>query len=134
MSREYPVITELEINSVVHRGVPNQECIVIKPKLAVDISPFAVCVGRRTVGEVVTPVRDLFFWFGEGTVHPVDWVFLFTGAGEPSRQQSPDGEGAWIFVYWGRPTTLFHDSIYTPFLLRYDGIQIAAPPNALLQG
>jgi hypothetical protein len=131
--RSYPLIAELEIREVANKGVPNSECIVIKPIMSVDMAPFAVCVGMRSLN-FVTPVRDLFFWFGEGTVHPADWIFLYTGSGKASRLSIGEGHaGNYIFCYWGRSTTLFHDNMYTPFLMRFDAIKIALPPPALPQ-
>jgi len=132
--RQYPQITELEIRDVANRGVANQECILIKPRVLVDISPFALFVGFRSQSRgLVTPVRDLFFWFGEGSVSPDDWICVFSGSGTANRKPIEGAPGHYIFCYWGRPTTLFHDSMYTPFLLRYDAILVAEPPLALPQ-
>ena len=132
--RQFLSVPELEIRDVLQRGVPNQECIMIKPRVAVDMGSFAMFIGlRASVPRTVTPVRDLFFWFGEGMVQPEDWVFLFTGTGTPARVPIEASSGHYIFVYWGRPATLLHDSMYAPFILRFDAIEIASPPLALPQ-
>ncbi len=132
--RLYPTITELAISSVYKAGVPNSECIIINPLATVDISAYGVFVGRRSGPDsLVTPVRDLFFWFGEGILNPDDCLILFSGSGEASRKPAEGRPGYYIFCYWGRPTTLFHDNMYTPFLLRYDAIAVLAPPAALPQ-
>jgi hypothetical protein len=127
------MISELEIREVLNPGAPNTECVLIKPLQTVDIAPFAMCVGLRGANGGITPVRDAFFWFGEGAVQPDDWIFLFSGSGKASREPIPDEAGHCICIYWGRPITLFHDNIFTPFLIRLDSLSILQPPKALPQ-
>ena len=63
-------------------GVPtkNASCCV-RPRL-LDLSCYGVWVAWQSENGMITPLRNLTFWFGVRTVAPPCWIVIFTGKGE----------------------------------------------------
>jgi hypothetical protein len=107
---------------------------VFKAQSAIDLGRYAVVLGVRYLqtGNLV-PIRDTMFWFGSGTVQPQDWVFLFTGSGQPRSTPNAEGNGQLHLVYWGKEHTVFHDPTTEPMIWRLDGLGLPTVPLALPQ-
>jgi len=127
-----PQIPELELLGVADRGVPNRERVVLRSHGHVQMGGYALFLGIRSHAPgFALPVRDSMFWLGDGPVRPDDWVIVFTGSGTPSNTQMPDAPGKIYLLYWGRPTTIFHDPQVVTMLLRLGGVSVEVPPTPL---
>ena len=130
-------VTELRIIDVLHRGIPNKECVAIYVEESVNIARYGLMLGISTysilVEDMATPVRDHFFWFGEGVVKQGDWIFVYTGSGTNTTSSIDDGANSQFTLYWGRPATLFYNSNVVPVLFRMDGVQVLKTQKALPQ-
>jgi len=128
-------LTELKIVDVLDRGVPNKECIAISVKANLNTAPYGVLLGVTANNQsLAVPARDNFFWFGEGLINTGDWIFLYTGSGEPSVTRTVDGLSNIYTLYWGRPMTMFYNLSFVPTLFRMDSVQVAPVGAALPQG
>lgn len=119
-----PNFSELEIVNVSNRGVANSEYVAIHVRQTVNLAQFCVLAGTGASSGGFQPFRDYMYWFGEGFVHPGDWIFLFTGSGEPSKQESPDGAAMYYSTYWGKPHTIFAQSNVVPAISKIGAINI----------
>ena len=123
-----PTIHELTVVGVADAGVPNRERIVLRPTQAVDLAEFGLFIGIKTTLDMVTPAPDLFFWFGELTVHPPAWIVIYTGSGQYQQSIVPGTTDTAHTYHWGRPHTLFHTPEVVPVLFRLGGIEIGDSP------
>lgn len=128
-----PYIDEITIRDVCDRGVPNQERIVLFVNEPVNIGEFGLLLGIRTDKGLVYPVKDNFFWFGEGTVSRGDWIFLYTGPGEPKTFKIPNTQNKSFSVHWGRDVTVLNNKELVPFLMKFNGIQVFSDGPLLLE-
>jgi len=125
-------LAELEIFDVQNRGVPNDESIAIRVNETVNLGQFGIMLGATGAawGGAI-PVRDFFFWFGNGMVNAGDFIFVYTGPGS-ARFWQPEGKPYTIYsVHWGRKTTIFNDPTIVPFLFKVESVQIPSPPRQL---
>ena len=76
-------LVELTLYPVEDRGAPNSERIPILVQTNVDMGQYGVMVGHAQLDGSAIPYLDTLYWFGNGVLHRGDWVFLYTGAGEP---------------------------------------------------
>jgi hypothetical protein len=119
-----PTITELNLVTVLHRGVPNKECVAIKVTQTVDVADIGLFVGMRTPEGGVIPYRDHFLWLGNAVLEAGDWMFVYTGGGKPSSTKSNDDLNNLYSVYWGRPKTVFADARVVPVLFRLNAMTV----------
>lgn len=127
-------ITELSIIDVLDRGVPNKECIAIHVETPLNMAQYGLMLGASIAYDgMATPIRDIFFWFGEGAVKKGDWIFVYTGSGTPTTSPTSDNLSSRYTLYWNRPYTLFHNSNLVPVLFRMDGVQVLPTKKALPQ-
>ncbi len=128
-------ITELKIIDVLDRGIPNKECIaILVEESPLNMGQYGLTLGVSMLYEgMATPIRDSFFWFGEGIVKNGDWIFLYTGSGNPSTCHTIDGQSSVYTLYWNRPQTIFHNSNIVPTLFRMDAVQVLPVRTALSQ-
>lgn len=118
-------IHELKIIGVEDRNIPNKERIVIQPTIQVNLAQFGLFLGHRHPNDTVTPLPDQFFWFGEVTIQPLSWIFVYTGPGK-FRQTTEQNTGAPAYVFhWGKQTTVLGHQDIAPTIFRLDGILIA---------
>ena len=122
-------LTELTIAAILNRGVPNQECVSLKVNEAVNMGQFGLMLGRygQEIGTV--PYFDNLFWFGDGLIKSGDWLFVYTGSGTPNKILAANSVNEIFYLFWGKPTTLFADSIVAPILFRVDAVDVLAPPS-----
>ena len=122
-------IVELEIVSVLERGYPNKECIAIQAKESINLGQYGIMIGEYSEDGSVFPFRDNMFWFGDGLIKEGDWLFIYTGAGNPFQSKASDNIHDIYTVFWGREHTLFANSNIVPLLFRIDAVDILSPPS-----
>ncbi len=127
-------LTELEIFTVLDRGVPNKESIAIRVNQGVELGQFGVFLGLYAGNGLASPLRDNFFWFGDGSVQQGDWIFIDTGVGEPRTVPSKDGLRKVHTVFWNKARTVFANSSVVPVLFRIDAVHVLEPDADLPQG
>ena len=127
-------ITEITIATILNRGVPNQECIALKVNEPVNLGQFGIMVGRFNQATDAVPHSGAFpyfdnlFWFGDGLTKPGDWLFVYTGSGTPRKGLAANGVSETYSLFWGKPNTLFAESLLVPILFRVDAVHVLAPP------
>ena len=117
-------ITEMTVIGAYDRGVPNQERIVLRANGAVSLGQFALFLGIRQESGFVTPIRDNFYWFGDGILSKGDWIFLYTGPGEGRSNVAPNTTEKLYTVHWNRSHTILNSHEIVPVLMRIDAIQV----------
>ena len=117
-------ISELKVAGVFDRGVPNQERIVIHANQIVNMGQFGLILGIRQQGALAYPIRDNFYWFGDGYVNVGDWIFVYTGPGESLTSELPGGSGKLYSLHWGRNETILGLQEVVPILFRVDAVEI----------
>ena len=117
-------ITELLVRGAFDRGIPNQERIVLQANATVDLGQFALLLGIRQQPGFAVPLRDNFFWFGDGIVSRGDWIFVYTGPGEGRSHSVPGTTEKLYTAHWGRKTTVLSSVEVVPIIVRFDGVQI----------
>ena len=126
-------LTELTVAAILNRGVPNKECVSLKANEAVNMGQFGLMLGRYGQGSSAVPYFDNLFWFGDGLIKPGDWLFVYTGSGKASKIPAANGVNEIFSLFWGKPTTLFAESIITPILFRVDAVSVPPPPSNVPQ-
>ena len=125
-------VSDLTIETILHRGVPNRECVVIWAIIAAQLGQYGLMLGNVVGGQRAFPYTHNLFWFGDGYVRQNDWLFVYTGSGN-STKSTVTGDSDMYSVYWGRPTTLFAQSHVVLILFRVDAVDILMPPMDKLQ-
>jgi hypothetical protein len=121
-------VTELTIMAVLKRGVPNEECIVIQANGTINLGQYGIMLGIYAQYNSAIPFKDHLFWFGNYVIEKGDWLFIYTGMGEPSKIPSNDGTNTYT-VFWGKPKTVFANSNIVPLLFRIDAVSVLSPPG-----
>lgn len=124
-------IYELTIIGVFDRGVPDRERIILKVNDLIDIGQFGILLGIRQQAGVATPLKDNFFWFGDGLVDSGDWIFVYSGAGTVLTDELPGSKNKIYSLHWGRDKTIFNNAEVAPMLFRMDGVLIPVEVPAL---
>lgn len=107
----------MSILDVVDRGIPNQERIPIFIKNDFYLQTQWVGLGVMQPDKKIFPINDNSFWLGIGWVKKGDWIFLYTGKGEPRINEIPNQETKIYTVHWNREKTLFNSPELHPYLL-----------------
>lgn len=129
-----PSITELLLVGVYERGIPNKERIVFRAASAVEMGRFGIFLGVKTAPGQALPIRDNFFWFGNGFVNMGDWVFVYTGPGTPRVAQLPNANEKLYTVFWGRNQVILHEPNVVPILVRMDAVTVDNPQALMPAG
>lgn len=124
---------ELSINTVLKRGVPNEECIAIYVNQQINLGQYGIMLGRYSENNSAIPFKDNMFWFGDGIVEEGDWLFIYTGYGKSTQIKASDGIHNLYSVFWGKSNTIFADSNIVPILFRVDAVNVDTPPNNVPQ-
>jgi hypothetical protein len=121
-------VHELTIVTVEDAGLPNQERVVIRPTQSVNLGAFGLYLGQLNAAGMITPYRDQFFWFGELTVAPPSWIFVYTGPGTFRQTVITSGTDPAYVFHWWKPHTLFGRPGIVPVLMRFDAVAIGSQP------
>lgn len=124
-------IAELTIVDVYDRGVPNQERIALQANEMLNMGQFGIMLGVRASEDSAYPIKDNLYWFGDGYVSKGDWIFLYTGPGEPRTSEIPNAQNKMYTVHWGRDSTVLGEPNIVPMLFRVDAVQVPVPARAL---
>lgn len=127
-------IFEMSTYDVLDRGIPNQERIAIYINETLNLGKYGLMLGIRGPNNSARPIRDNFFWFGEGLVNRGDWIFVYTGPGEPTKSDLPNCTEKLYSLHWGREKTILNQPNIVPILFRMDAVQIPEELRALAQG
>ena len=120
-----------EILGVYDRGVPNQERIVIRVYGFTDLNRIFIGVGMRQPPQSILPINDNSLWMGSGFVMPGDWIYVYTGRGNPRVDSIPNQDNKIYTMHWGRTTVLFQSPELVPFIYRLDWVRL---PNEFTTG
>ncbi len=82
-------ITELKVVGVIDRGIPKQERIVVVANETVSMGQFGLLLGIQGKEGFAFPIRDNFFWFGDGFLSKGDWIFVYNGPVETRVAEVP---------------------------------------------
>ena len=104
------------------RGIPDSERIVLQAQQAVNLGQFGLLIGVQTGEHLAVPLPDNFFWLGDGFLGAGEWLFVYTGPGEPRATTFPNRPERVYIVHWGRQQTIFNHSNIVPVLFRMDGV------------
>lgn len=124
-------ITELTVVGTFDRGIPNQERVVLRVNDMVNMAQFALLLGIRQQHGAAVPIRDNFYWFGDGVVSRGDWIFVYTGPGEGRMNDLPGTTEKLYTIHWGRPQTILTSIEIVPVLIRLDAVQIPTEQRVL---
>lgn len=125
------IIPELKIIGIHDRGVANKERIAISVYEPVNMGQFGLLLGVRQQAGMAVPIRDNFYWFGDGYVNHGDWIFVYTGPGETRTTELPNTTQKLYSIHWGRTTTLLSDAEIVPILFRLDAVDVYTDTLAL---
>lgn len=118
------LVTEISVVGVFDRGIPNQERVVLYVNETVNLGQYGLMVGVRGSDGTAFPIRDNLFWFGDGFVNRGDWIFVYTGPGEPRTTALPNTQERLYSIHWGRTQTMLHHHDVVPILFRVDAVQV----------
>ena len=121
-------ITELSVVGAYERGIPNQERIVIVANEVVNMGQFGLLLGIRKQQGTAFPIRDNFYWFGDGYLRKGDWIFLYTGPGEARKVELPNITECIYSLHWGRDKTILTHPEIVPILFRLDAVYVGEQP------
>lgn len=131
-------ITEVMIAGVYDRGIPNQERIVLFLNQAINLGQYGLMVGVRADEKRAFPIKDNLFWFGDALVNKSDWIFIYTGPGEPKSTTIPNTDAHLYSIHWGKERTIFNHQDLVPILFRVDAVEVPlslpALPSAAQKG
>ena len=126
-------VTELSIVKVLDPGVPNKECVAIQVNENLNMGQYGLMLGYYARNKRAIPYFDHLYWFGDAYLRAGDWVFVYTGSGTVSTAKATNNVNDVYYLYWGKPSTVFADSIVVPVLFRVDAVDVAEPPPNLPQ-
>ena len=123
------LLKEMRIISILHRGVPNRECIAILVNEDLNLGQYGVMLGTHSseTGGAL-PFNDNLFWFGDGKLEKGDWIFIYTGSGVPTKNEDTETDTYNYSIFWGRLNTVFANTAIVPLLFRSDAVDVLQPP------
>ena len=124
-------ITELSVVGVFERGIPHQERIVISVNEIVSMGQFGLLLGIRQQEGAAFPIRDNFFWFGDGYLSRGDWIFVYTGPGDTRVVELPGTIEKLYSLHWGRENVVLSPPEIVPILVRVDAVDIPTETQLL---
>ena len=119
-----PPIIELSMIGVLDAGVPNRERVCLRPSDSVNLAQFGLHAAIQGDKGLVTPIPNIFFWFGDMVVEPPAWLIVFTGKGQFKPTPSIEhGQPVYLF-YWNLSNTIFNIPNVVPVAFKYSSILI----------
>lgn len=77
-----PPLLDLAVDSILARGLANQERIVLRAHTDLYTTNIGLMLGYRHPDGSLVPIRDRMFWLGSGQVKAGSIINVYTGAGE----------------------------------------------------
>lgn len=127
MSFELP----LTLHSVMDAGVPNRERVAITVQAPVNAAEFGLMIGTSTTALDASPFSDFLFMFGAGQLLTGDWMYVYSGHGEPRVDSIQGVNTRLVSLYWGRSSTIFYNPNIVPILFRVAAYTTLPPPPVL---
>ena len=117
-----PNITEMDLVGIFDRGVANKERITLRPKMQIDLGCYGIMLGVKTPNGLATPIQNELFWFGDGTVQPPQWLFIYTGEGKSFIGTTEVSNEPAIALFWNKPNVIFTNFSIVPILFRVSDV------------
>ena len=135
----FEIVDALQLVEIQKAGEANEERVVIKVLRACNLSDYCLILTMPIIDGHTVPVKDHLLWFGQGSVIPGDWVFVYTASGS-TRITPLDGltnngiQNRLISIHWGKDHTIFQNRALSPVLIKI-GAAVGLPePAAAYQG
>lgn len=106
---------KIRIKSIVDKGVPDRERLVLRVLQDVDIGDFMLIRTGFEGNHVTTRVVNTF-WFPDRSVSAGDIIVVYSKRGYGKEKEISDGRTAHFF-YWGQDTPLWNNDDVAPVLL-----------------
>lgn len=124
-------LPDVVVDTVRARGVPNQECVVLRTLSTVDASNLAMLVGYRDDTGSIQCLKNLLFWFGDAILLPGTLMNIYTGGGQPVG--GPTGNGNYAYnLFWGLEKTVFNSPAFIPLVVRLQNVTAGEAPAPTL--
>ncbi|WP_162932977.1 hypothetical protein [Roseovarius sp. EL26] len=124
------MIDPIKIEGVTDRGIGNSERVVMRAQTYCDLGHYWIGLGMRQSQNSVFPINDNLFWLGKGLIQPGDWIFLYTGWGQPTTTDIPSQTNKIYTFYWKRDRVLFQSPEIFPYLINAPRVGL---PNEMYQ-
>lgn len=127
----YVPLPDVVVDMVRARGVPNQECVVLRTVATVDTSNLAMMVGYRDANGGIQCLQNHLFWFGDAILLPGTLMNIYTGGGQPVG--GPTGNGNYAYnLFWGLDKTVFNSAAFIPLVVRLQHVTAGEAPGPLM--
>ncbi len=117
-------INELTVWGVFDPGKPNLERIIVHVEQTLNLGRYGLMLGICAANSSAFPMKDNLLWFGDGVAVAGNWIFVYTGPGQPRSEVSPETQERIISVHWGRNKTIFNSADLVPILFRVDAVNV----------
>jgi hypothetical protein len=107
----------LKIIDVFDRGVGGSERISVKVQDYCDLGHYWMGLGIRHSKDQIFPLNDNLLWMGRGYLAPGDWIFVYTGWGEPRTLDIPNSTNKIYTFFWKRKEMLFKSPEIFPYMI-----------------
>ncbi len=112
------MIEPLKIVDVFERGVGGSEGISVRVQDFCDLGHYWLGLGIRQSDQEIFPLNDNLLWLGRGAVNSGDWVFVYTGWGQPRTLDIPNVTSKIYSMHWNRDDVLFSSPEVFPYLIK----------------
>jgi len=128
------MIEPLKIVDVFDRGIGGRECVSIRVQGFCDLGHYWLGLGLRQSNNQIFPINDNLFWLGRGNVNPGDWVYVYTGWGEPRIINLPGVAAKLFSLHWKRDTVLFGPNEIFPYLINAPFVGLSEKMESVQSG
>lgn len=132
-------VEELRLVDVLDHGKPNFERVAIYVEKPCQLAEYCLFLTVSMSSEPVAPIRDHMLWFGNGSVNPGDWIFVYTASGTTTITDNPHAHFVGptpkiISIHWGKEHTVFQNRAVNPVLVKIGAVAAMTPPAPAYQG
>jgi hypothetical protein len=117
----------VRIVDTLERGIPNKECVMLGVNENADLRVFALALGLRANAPKIAQLINFRAFFLDGQVQVGDFIFVYTGAGQPNSFPLKSGKTGYIY-YWNLERTVFANPNIVPVLLEIGGLVVGNSP------
>lgn len=116
-------LPDVVVDTVRARGMPNQECVVLRTLAVVDTSNLALMVGYRDAADGVQCLPNHVFWFGDALLMQGSVLNIYTGTGHANSHAIGNGTFAYN-LFWGLDKTVFNAPAFIPLVVRLENVTV----------
>jgi len=110
-------LVDLSIDSVLARGLPNQERVVVRATMDSYTANVGLMLGYRDGSGEYVPIADRLFWLGPSWLLAGSVMNIYTGMGQ--NMSFPVGNGTTSHsLFWNMPYVAFDQPEIEPILFR----------------